>query len=234
MDNKLNVYFGDKYAQQSGPGITLLGNEDASWEISRKFNAGMDLNMFDNSLSIIVDAFNENRSGIFMQRVSLPSSMGYTGETSYGNIGKVRNYGVDGSLEYNRAFGKDLIVSVRGTFTYAHNETVFRDEARGTAPYMLRKGQPIYSLWGLVADGLFASPGGDRQQPRADLFRHGAPGRHQIPRSERRRRDRRPTTRPRSAARRSPKSSTASAPTSSTKNSTSRSSSRARGATESR
>ncbi len=157
MDNKLNVYFGDKYAQQSGPGITLLGNEDASWEISRKFNAGMDLNMFDNSLSIIVDAFNENRSGIFMQRVSLPSSMGYTGETSYGNIGKVRNYGVDGSLEYNRAFGKDLIVSVRGTFTYAHNETVFRDEARGTAPYMLRKGQPIYSLWGLVADGLFAS-----------------------------------------------------------------------------
>ena len=92
-----------------------------------------------------------------MQRVSLPSSMGYTGETSYGNIGKVRNYGVDGSLEYNRAFGKDLIVSVRGTFTYAHNETVFRDEARGTAPYMLRKGQPIYSLWGLVADGLFAS-----------------------------------------------------------------------------
>ncbi len=158
MSNTLtNVYFGDKYTQQSGPEITLLGNEDATWEISRKFNAGIDLGLFGNSLNLIVDVFHENRSGIFMQRVSLPSSMGYTGDTPYGNIGKVMNRGVDGSLEYNKVFGKDFIVSVRGTFTYAHNEILFRDEAQGTAPYMLRKGQPIYQLWGLVADGLFSS-----------------------------------------------------------------------------
>ncbi|MFR6414298.1 MAG: hypothetical protein ACLUNS_00060 [Alistipes shahii] len=190
MDNKLNVYFGDKYAQQSGPGITLLGGSFLV-EISRKFNAGMDLNMFDNSLSIIVDAFNENRSGIFMQRVSLPSSMGYTGETSYGNIGKVRNYGVDGSPRIRPGLrqGPDRLRARNVHLCPQRNG--FPRRGAGHGSLHAAQGPADLLALGTGRRRTFRLAGGDRQQPRADLFRHGAPGRHQIPRSERRRRDRR-------------------------------------------
>ena len=59
-----------------------------------------------------------------MQRSSLPSTFGMSGITPWGNIGKVDNSGVDISIDYNKAFSKDLILSLRGTFTYAHNEIV--------------------------------------------------------------------------------------------------------------
>ena len=69
----------------------------------------------------------------------------------------MENRGVDVSLEYNKAFNKDLLVSVRGTFTYAHNEVKARDEAK----YLPNKynsvlGKPVNSVYGLVADGLFS------------------------------------------------------------------------------
>jgi outer membrane receptor for ferrienterochelin and colicin len=38
------------------------------------------------------------------------------------NFGKVTNQGVEVSLNVNKQFGKDLFVSLMGTFTYAHNE----------------------------------------------------------------------------------------------------------------
>ena len=65
-----------------------------------------------------------------MQRTSLPSSFGMSGITSWANIGKVDNRGVDISLDYNKAFSKDLILSLWGTFTYAHNEIVSMDEPK--------------------------------------------------------------------------------------------------------
>ncbi|MFR5935198.1 MAG: TonB-dependent receptor domain-containing protein [Alistipes shahii] len=105
----------------------------------------MEIGLFD-SLNIIFDWFKEKRSGIFMQRTSLPSTFGMSGITPWANIGKVDNSGVDISVDYNKAFSKDLILSLRGTFTYAHNEIVSMDEPKYKWAYQYKDGHPINSI----------------------------------------------------------------------------------------
>ncbi len=148
-------YVSPDFRGLTGTTIATLGNENATWEESTKANLGIELGLF-NDLTLIVDFFKEDRTGIFMQRRSTPASVGYTGTLPYANIGGVTNQGIDMSLEYNKVFSNDLILSVRGTLTYAHNEITERDEPPGTPEYQSELGHPINSILGLVADGLFA------------------------------------------------------------------------------
>ena len=78
-----------------------------------------------------------------------------SGITPWSNIGKVDNRGVDISIDYNKAFSKDLILSLRGTFTYAHNEIVSMDEPQYKWGYQYKKGHPINSINCLIAEGLY-------------------------------------------------------------------------------
>lgn len=176
MNKVLYVWFSPNFVKQTGHEIKTVGNPLATWEESTKLNVGLELGLFD-ALTLNVDVYKENRTGIFMQRRSLPSTMGLSGVTPYGNMGEVENRGVDVSLEYNKAFNKDLLVSVRGTFTYAHNEVKARDEAK----YLPNKynsvlGKPVNSVYGLVADGLFASQEEIDNSPRQTFMPDYLPG----------------------------------------------------------
>ncbi len=157
MNKSLYVWFSPNFTKQTGHEILTVGNPSATWEESTKLNIGLELGLF-NALTLNVDLYKEDRTGIFMQRRSLPSTMGLSGVTPYGNLGEVENRGVDISLEYNKAFSEDLLLSVRGTFTYAHNEVMAKDEAKFLPnAYNSVLGKPVNSVYGLVADGLFAS-----------------------------------------------------------------------------
>ena len=154
MNQAYDVIIGENFEQKRGPILTVYGNPSATWEKSRKLDVGVEFGLF-NDLTVIFDWFKEKRSGIFMQRSSLPSTFGMSGITPWGNIGKVDNEGVDISLEYNKAFTKDLILSLRGTFTYAHNEIRYMDEPKYKWSYQAKTGHPINSINCLIADGLF-------------------------------------------------------------------------------
>ncbi|MCM1177873.1 MAG: SusC/RagA family TonB-linked outer membrane protein [Bacteroidales bacterium] len=147
---KIGPEFGSMY----GTTIATLGNEDATWEVSTKLNVGIELGLF-NDFTLIVDIFRDNRTGIFMQRRSVPYSAGYSDTKPWSNIGAVLNRGIDASFEYNKVFNKDLTFSARGSLTYAHNEITERDEPIGTPSYQSEIGHPINSVIGLVACGLF-------------------------------------------------------------------------------
>ena len=154
MDQGYDVYIGTNHIRKYGPILSVYGNPDATWEESRKLDVGVEIGLFD-SLNIIFDWFKEKRSGIFMQRASLPSSFGMSNITPWANIGKVDNRGVDISVDYNKAFSKDLILSLRGSFTYAHNEVVEMDEPAYKWDYLSKVGHPINSINCLIAEGLF-------------------------------------------------------------------------------
>jgi len=156
MDQSISFNKGLNFGGVSGPRVQTFGNINATWEEAKKFNMGIDLGLFE-SLSLTADYYFENRSGIFMQRRSLPTSMGVAGQLPYANIGRVRNSGIDLTVEYNKAFNKDLIVTARGTFTYAHNEVKEIDEPQLIYPYTSEVGHPISTIYGLVADKLFES-----------------------------------------------------------------------------
>lgn len=150
--------FGNNW-QTSGKGavITKYGAEGARWEKGVKTNVGVDLNLF-NSLGISADIFQEERSDIFMQRRIIPAETGVVGDLNpYANLGKVKNQGVDISIDYNKALSKDLIISAKVNLTYAKNKFINKDEPvyPDNEKYRSEIGKSLESYTGLVAIGYF-------------------------------------------------------------------------------
>ena len=139
---------------QYGATIVKYGAENAKWETGEKVNIGLEFGLFD-KLTLITDFFYEMRKDIFMQRRTMPTTVGIGEAQPYINMGKVKNKGVDLSLEYNHAFRPDILLSVRGNFTYAANELVEKDEPRQLFPYQSEIGLPLNMPYGLIAEGLF-------------------------------------------------------------------------------
>lgn len=138
-------------------GITtgVPGNENVSWEKALKNNIGFELGLLNSSLNIYADYFYEKRSGIFIMQQSIPSIVGHN-VTQYVNLGKMKNQGVDATVEYNKQFG-DWFISARGTFTYNRNNLVDNDKPSQVWPYQNEAGFAYLQQRGLIALGLFES-----------------------------------------------------------------------------
>lgn len=148
-----SYYFGTTPHSSSSIQMGDWPNPNVGWEEAHKLNVGVDLSLFS-KLKISADYFKEKREGIFLQRQSIPVYVGLSTQP-WVNIGKMRNSGVDASLEYHQTIGQDLHLTVRGNFTYARNMIVDQDQPDYKYLYMNRTGQARYQTFGLVAAGLF-------------------------------------------------------------------------------
>ena len=127
-------------------------NDNVGWEKSRKLDVGIDVTFFD-KLRVQVDWFKEKRSGIFLQRSSIPEYVGITTKP-YVNIGRMRNSGWDCSLQYDQKIGQ-VTFSAMGNFTFARNVIEDQDQPDYIEKYMNRTGQARWQTFGYVSDGLF-------------------------------------------------------------------------------
>lgn len=139
----------------NGIRYTRFRNENITWEVGEKINVGLDM-QFLNSLNVMVDVFTETRSDIFLTRQSIPNFFGTSDIELYGNLGKVRNKGLDVAASYYKQFGKELFVSFKGTFTFATNKILeYDDPEYRQYPNLSRVGQPVHRLQMYQADRLF-------------------------------------------------------------------------------
>jgi TonB-linked SusC/RagA family outer membrane protein len=137
-----------------GVSISRYADPNITWEISRKTNLGLELNLW-NSLELQVDWFRENRSNIMMERKDLPTTMGLQAKPS-ANIGKASGSGVDISLDYDKSFTKDIWAMFRGNFTYAASKyDVYEEPDYSEVPWRSHRGQKISQEYGFVAERLF-------------------------------------------------------------------------------
>jgi TonB-linked SusC/RagA family outer membrane protein len=137
-----------------GVSISRYADPNITWEISRKTNLGLELNLW-NSLELQVDWFLENRSNIMMERADIPTTMGLQAKPS-ANIGKASGGGVDMSIDYSKSFTKDIWAMLRGNFTYATSKFVVYEEPEySDIPWRSHTGQKISQEYGLVAERLF-------------------------------------------------------------------------------
>lgn len=151
-----------------GPTYNRFQNNDITWEIGRKVNAGVEMELFG-SLSLTMEAFREIRSNIFQQKLSIPNYLGTANTVIYGNLAKVKNYGFDISAEFGKSFSKDFYVQFLGTFTYARNKVLEYDEAPGTRPANSRIGHPVNTIYGFVSDGLYIDQADLDRSPESTL-----------------------------------------------------------------
>ena len=142
-----NVYIG---GMQEG----LAGSPDLTWEKVKKLNIVVEVGIL-NTINLTVDFFQDKRYDIFMQRVNVPSSTGFT-NNPYANYGKTTNKGVELSLEMNKRFSKDFEVMAQATMTYAKSRIDEIDEpVTVIGTNRARTGRPIGQIYGYIDEGLF-------------------------------------------------------------------------------
>lgn len=139
-----------------GPVWKRYQNDKMTWETGEKWNFGVEM-QFWGALGLNVDIFKETRSDIFMSRKgSIPDFAGFGSATLQANYGKMKNEGIEFSLDYNKQFTKDLFLSFKGTFTYAHNTILVVDEPLALEfPWRSEVGRSMDMLQGLISNGLF-------------------------------------------------------------------------------
>ncbi len=145
-------YYGDVPGYYAGVTDAVLGSTGLVWESAVKHNWGIDLLLW-NSLNITVDAFMDKRDNIFMPRNTLPGTLG-VGSTIWGNVGRMKSWGSDGTASYTRQFG-DFNVEVRGNFTFTRDKIIEYDEVIPSYSYLAQKGTSYGITRGLIALGLF-------------------------------------------------------------------------------
>lgn len=135
---------------------TDLGADNLRWEKAVKTNYGLDLNLFQDKLNLVVDIFQDKRDGIFQRRTNLPDIVGATSDP-YGNVGRMNSKGTDMSLAYSHLFSSDLSVTARTNFTYARNMIEYWEEPVNRYAYKNYTGTVYGAKRGMVALGLFES-----------------------------------------------------------------------------
>lgn len=148
---------GNTGAYNDGVAISDYGY-DVTWAESHKQDVGLDVTTLNNRLNITLDWFKEHRTGVFLQRASLPSYLGLQNQP-YGNLGVIDSQGLDGSVALEGYKTGQLTWSFNGTFTYSRNQLIDNDAPKQLYPYLEARGRNSLATFGYVADGLFQNQG---------------------------------------------------------------------------
>ncbi len=84
--------------------LTSLANPSITWETIRQFNAGLDLALFQNRISLTADYFVRNSTDILYTNFPIPSSIGVTNLAAQ-NAAQLQNKGLELSVNYQENFG---------------------------------------------------------------------------------------------------------------------------------
>ncbi|RYY46855.1 MAG: TonB-dependent receptor [Chitinophagaceae bacterium] len=150
------------------PGATLGGlvNPNLKWEEQKQFNAGFDIAVLNNKLTLNADYYEKRTNGqLFFP--ALPWVIGQIPAPA-ANLGDTRSNGIDLTLTYNNQLNKNFKFGSVVTFTTVNNK-VLRTDANGVAKVpgpsfyigqsqsvtLYEKGQSPGYFYGYVTDGLF-------------------------------------------------------------------------------
>ena len=155
--------FGTNPTAYGGVSETVIGTENLTWELSTKTDIGLEVGLL-NKINVVIDVFQDHRKDILIPRQSISSIVGYdgynyasgnSGTTVIANMGEMNNKGIDGSVEYNDKFGKNVTLRLFGNFTYARNKILFADEPKRKYGWQEQTGTKYGEFYGYVAQGLF-------------------------------------------------------------------------------
>lgn len=134
------------------PTFWRKGNPNLTWETTTNFNVGVEFSMWHGRLTGNIDVYNKKTSDLLFW-VSIPESSGSRG--MYDNVGDVRNYGVELSLQGALIRTKNVDWTI--SMNVSHNSTKILslpeskiDPALGgyyEAPYFYKVGGPMYNYY---------------------------------------------------------------------------------------
>jgi TonB-linked SusC/RagA family outer membrane protein len=169
-----NYVFGGSPASNPGYTISARGNPNVRWESSTQADAGLDLGIMRDKLSLGIDYFVKTTTNMLIP-IPLPLIGG--GATSpYVNAGSVRNQGLEIELNYKHSEGR-LKFDFNANFATLANKVLSLSNGgsipggridNGYYATLTTVGHPIGSFYLLEMEGIF--------QNAADIFKHAYQG----------------------------------------------------------
>ena len=110
-----------------------IANPDLTWESTRSWNAGIDLNFFNNRVEFILDAYIKKTRNLLLQQ-DYPGYMGTTGNgaatAQWANIGSMENKGFEFTLNTVNISNRDFQWRTNVTFSLNRNKVARSEERR--------------------------------------------------------------------------------------------------------
>ena len=148
--------FGSGYdAASYGPvSIGQMAAVNPTHEKALKVNVGVDAVLF-NGLNLELDYFIQKRKDIWVSGDGYYSALiGFS--APYANEGKVSQHGFEAKADYSKRFG-DLTVNLGGNVMFYKSKIDNMAEEPRAYDNLVQTGNPLNSIYGLIAEGLFTS-----------------------------------------------------------------------------
>jgi TonB-linked SusC/RagA family outer membrane protein len=144
-----NAYFGVPPSINPGIALDRITNPNITWEKSRDFNIGADMN-FLKHWNLSADYWFKHTYDILGSRIqALPSSFGFSLPAE--NYAKIDAHGFDFEIGYDNKIGA-LNYFVKGSFSYGTNKVVQMDYPANAPEYGNPVGKPLGIITGYVSD----------------------------------------------------------------------------------
>jgi TonB-linked SusC/RagA family outer membrane protein len=130
--------------------LSNLGNADLRWESSNQFNVGLDFNLFNNRLEVILDYYHKSTKDLLFEK-QVPFTTGYS--TSWTNLGEIVNKGFEATITSRNMHTKDflwvtdlvfstnklVVADINGETIDTGNNTIAREGEEWAAYYVYRR-----------------------------------------------------------------------------------------------
>lgn len=140
------VKFGIPYvynAPEASLNEGLPANPNLHWETATKNNLGVELALFQKAVMVNFDYFWENREEMFIESKERNDVLDVYGTNpSSANIGATKTTGYEAELILSKNIG-DLVISVRGVYSFAKDEVVKGADPELAPTYQKREGYQI-------------------------------------------------------------------------------------------
>ena len=168
LNGEATYVLGQQQALTNGQALSSLPNPNVKWETAKKFNFGLDTELFDNNLSLTLDYFRNEREDLLIPNIPVSGIFGVAAPGAGGptiNAGTVVNKGYEGSVSYGKSVNDDWSFNISYNFSTIDNEVT---EVIGTEfieggafgvgqlpPSRFEEGFPIGYFYGLKTNGIF-------------------------------------------------------------------------------
>ena len=147
-------------------------NQTLTWETSEQWDAGLDIDLFKDRLSLSADYYSKRTFNLIQeQTMGWPQTIGL--DAMYVNQGEISNKGVEFVAAWHDTVGKDFEYHISGNFAYNQNKVISTGvlDNEGNAGvwtgggdfrmidwiYQSEAGQPLNSFYVIKTDGIFQS-----------------------------------------------------------------------------
>ena len=171
--------------QVVGLAQSQLANSKLRWEKTAQYDAGLDLGLADNRITLVFDAYYKKTSDLLLS-IPVPLSSGYS--LSLQNIGSVQNKGIELGLNTDNLKGAftwktSVVYSLNRNkvLNLGNTQTSFFPSVPNSTlgllqPEIIQVGLPLGTFYGYKTAGIFQSAADIAQYPTLDTKANTKPG----------------------------------------------------------